>query len=521
MHQLWKSILKAGSDLLPDFNDHLLLEFRKQKLAGIVPYMGNLFADATQDRAFNGQLQYLGYRELTPDEKIEYLKTRQIMRKCARIQDSSFALIRYDFKFEDVIYPVYLATPYLVDNAIISQDTKFYPIFPIVQRGSINRKTYELTVTVLRAAVLAFRRNIEVWVNFHDPNRAPIPATLITAKIHQRQVKGSKDPANRLPLILYHLARFPFEQVLEWYHFAPGEFMVVCTEDVKPGHVLLDIRPGYYVQVPEATLNDIHKLRFIAAYIEILKFLPRYELRDLYARDGHYYKTVLGKYTFPTCNNAGTMYDGAIKHLETTDTILDRPTKFQLEQIGIKVDDIYQLLLQIYYHIDEWLVGYDPTDLALKRIGSLEKLLSYVVTKLNQMLFSIINNKKEGLKSNIVKNFTHAISQPEDRITRSEMLRANPSVCNDNWLIAIGCQRYRSLQNTEIASDKKGEKKSSSKLPTQLLKAHPSHLVVESISHLPPSNPIASGSINPFVVIDDNGNFIMPDWYPEIQHVFD
>ena len=515
MHTIWKRLLKRGSDMLPDFNDELLLNFRKRKLAEIPEYMSNLFIDAV--KVFNGRLEYIGYRELTPDERIEYLKERKIMTKYARVQDSSFSLIRYDFKFEEAIYPVYIACPYMVNNAIISNDTQFFPIFPIVDKGSIHRKTNELAVVVLRAQ-LRFRRSMQA--SFTTEDGRIFNETLVTARIHQKKVSGKND-ADRLPITLYHLAKFPFETVLNMYGFSPDEFQIVNDCTPVNGYAFIKIREDYFIKIVNKSLDDMYKRRFIAAYLEILHFLPRYEIRDLYAHDGHYYKTVLGKYTFPTCTNAGTMYDGAIKHLETTDTVLDVPTIYQLSLIGINVKDIYELLLSIFYNIDNWLVGHDPTDLFHKKLGSLEKILSHVVTKLNTQLFQIINNRKEGLKGEIIKQFTRSVSQTEDKITRSEMFRANPSFCNDNWLIGIGAQRYRSMQNTETASPEKSGKKSGKKMPKELLKAHPSHLVVESIDHLPPSNPVSSGSINPFVQIDKDGNFIKPEWYPEIEHVFD
>lgn len=515
MHPIWKRLLKHGSDMLPDFNDELLLNFRKKKLAEIPEYMSNLFVDAA--KVFNGKLEYMGYRELTPDERIAYLKERKIMTKYARVQDSSFSLIRYDFKFEEAIYPVYIACPYMVNNAIISNDTQFFPIFPIVDKGSIHRKPNELDVIVLRAK-LSFRRSVQA--SFTTEDGRIFNETLVTARIHQKKVQGKND-ADRLPITLYHLAKFPFEDVLNMYGFSPDEFQVTNQYIPQEGYAFIKIREDYYIKIVNKSLDDIYKRRFIAAYLEILHFLPRYELRNLYAHDGHYYKTVLGKYTFPTCTNTGTMYDGAIKHLETTDTVLDVPTMYQLSLIGINVNDIYGLLLAIFYNIDNWLVGHDPTDLFHKKLGSLEKILSHVVTRLNTQLFQIINNRKEGLKGEIIKQFTRSVSQTEDKITRSEMFRANPSFCNDNWLIGIGAQRYRSMQNTETASPEKSGKKSGKKMPKDLLKAHPSHLVVESIDHLPPSNPVSSGSINPFVQIDKDGNFIKPDWYSEIEHVFD
>lgn len=523
MNNVWQRLLKHSSDLLPNFNDYLLLEFRKNKLAHIKQYMEDLFiASIANVQMFDDKLKYLGCRELNPDERIEYMRTNTIINKQVCIQESSFTIVRYDFEFEGEIYPVFLHLPYLQQYAVVSKDTKFYPIFPIIERGSIQRTSQALTVSPLRG-LLRFYRNETANFSTEGENGRFYSETLITAQIHQRKTpsvgRGGSDPAKRLPIILYPLARFQFEQVLADYGFAEDEFKLSNQSAAPEGYAVIKIKDNYFLWVKNESLEDMHKRRFIAGYLEILHFRPNYEMRDLVAKDGRYYKTVLGQYTYPTSSNAGTMHDNAIKHLETTDTFLDTPTLQQLAAIGIPVNDIYGLLHAIFFNIDNWLVGYDPTNMYNKKIGSLEKLLSKIVTKLNNRLFDIINNKKEGLKKTTISRFTKSVSQSEESITSSEVFRANPSICNDNWLIAIGAQRYRSAQTTETNATKK--KKVSHKMSMLALKAHPSQLVVESILHLPSSSPVVSGSINPFVQIDENGNFIPPPWASELDHIFD
>ena len=230
-----------------------------------------------------------------------------------------------------------------------------------------------------------------------------------------------------------------------------------------------------------------------------------------------YYKTVLGKYTYPSNTNAQLLFDNARKHLETTDTLLDPPAQYQLSQIGIKVKDIYELLLVAFFNIDQWIVGYNPTNLYEKKIGALDQIMAPLVAIVNSKLFQIVNNRNEGLTQETVKRFTTSASQHESWLMGNSMFRANPTICNDNWLIAIGASKFRSLENTETKASPNGGRN----MPVALLKAHPSQLVVESILTLPPSNPIVGGNVNPMLRIDEDGNIIKPDWADEIDHVFD
>ena len=211
--------------------------------------------------------------------------------------------------------------------------------------------------------------------------------------------------------------------------------------------------------------------------------------------------------------------DNAGKHLATTDTILDEPAKFQLRKININVDNIYDFLLVAFYKMDEWLVNYSPCDLYDKKIGSLDSIMSPLVYNINKKLFVLINAKDAELKLNTVRSSIKKCSQMENWVTTNPAFRANPSFCNDNKLITITAKRFRSLENVETAGSRANKK--TKVMTNSLLKAHPSHIVVESIIALPESSPVVSGDINPFAIIDDNGQIIKPDWAWEIDHVYD
>ena len=189
---------------------------------------------------------------------------------------------------------------------------------------------------------------------------------------------------------------------------------------------------------------------------------------------------MLGKYTYPSTTNAQLLYDNAEKHLETTATLLDPPAQYQLATINIRVHDVYDLLREVFYNIDRWIVSYEPTNLFSKKIGSLSQLMAPLVSSINTKLFGVINAKNEGLTPDTVKRFVTTASQGENWMMANAVFRANPTICNDNSLLTVLTKRFRSLENTETKSTTGGRN-----MPVALLKAHPSQLVVESILALP------------------------------------
>ena len=86
--------------------------------------------------------------------------------------------------------------------------------------------------------------------------------------------------------------------------------------------------------------------------------------------------------------------------------------------------------------------------------------------------------------------------------------------------MSVGAKRFLSLDSIESQGRGSGKRKKT-KTPPHLLKSHPSQLVVTSILDIPSSNPIATGSISPYLQIDEEGNIIKPDYADEISHAFD
>lgn len=506
-----RNVLLGASDLLPDFNDDFLLHFREDSIKKIPDYLDVMFRESV--KLFKGRLRYIGYQRLTPDERIKYICNNTILKKKIQIQKSSFEQLKFIFEFESVEYPLHISIPYLDHGAVILSDTQYFPMFAIVERGGLHRIQDGLIIKVMRAP-LTFRRSEQFVFTTTDGRvyREIVP----TVKIHQGK-RGRGKKAGVTPIILYHLVELSFEHTMQYYGFQPGEISLVPMTERSDDYSYIEIRDDIYLKVHNSCFDDLFKRRVIASYLMCLTEYTRFGLRDLIATHPVYYKTVLGKYTYPSTTNAQLLYDNAEKHLETTATLLDPPAQYQLSTIGIQVNGIYELLREVFFNIDRWIVSYEPTNLFSKKIGSLSQLMAPLVSSINTKLFGVINAKNEGLTHDTVKRFVTTASQGENWMMANSVFRANPTICNDNSLLTVLTKRFRSLENTETKSTTGGRN-----MPVALLKAHPSQLVVESILALPPSAPVVSGEINPMVQVDmDTGFFIVPDWYKEISHVFD
>lgn len=514
MNRTWANILIGGSKLLPDFNKYLLNDFRSSKMKEIVNYLCVLFSESV--KLFDGKLKFIGCQELTPDEYVEYVRTNKILNRKVEIQRSTFSLYRFNFEFQKEIHSIHIQVPFMDHGAVWLSDTKYYPLFAEVDKGGLHITNTDVIVTVMRAK-LPFRRDEQFM--FVTNKDAVFRENVVTAKIHQRKLSRVKKNV-RPPLILYNLVKMPFHKCMEYYDFKPGEIDISSECVDHPEYSYIRIIDDIYLKIKDVVLEDKFKRRVIASYLMCMAKYPDIKsIKDLVAPHSIHYKIVLGKYTYPSNTKPMLLHDNAEKHLETTDVLLDPPARHQLKTIGIEANDIYELLRIIFYNIDNWMVGYDPIDLYEKKLGSLEQIMAPLITTINTRQFRVINNKKsEGLTSNVIRDFCARASQHSSWFSKTFMFRANPTMCNDNMLLSIGAKRFRSLENIELRATSARKKKN---IPTVLLKAHPSHLVVESILSLPSSAPIRTGEINPYLQIDKDGNILKPEWADKINHVFD
>ena len=517
---MWKRILTEASNLLPDFNDYLLKEFRREKINQIKFYLDDLFKESA--KKLPPQVRYIGFKVLTPEERIQCIRTNKILKKRVSILKSTFETVRYEYIFQGNPYYVYVDVPYMVDDHIMMANTHYWPILYEIEPGGLNHAHNEIILKVMCAPIMLYRS--ATFTIITDKGKV-FNETVNQCKIHQGR-RGRGKNACMVPIILYHLVRMPFYQCMAYYGFQPGEIQIVDHYQKEEDFSYIKIKDNIYLRVKDTVLDnkdDKYKRRVIASYLMCLNEWSQFGIRDLVSSSPGYYRVILGKYTYSQIKGADSdkavMYaENAGKHLATTDTVLDEPARAQLKGIGIDANDIYDFLYIAFYNMDKWLVNYSPCDLYNKKIGSLEKTLSPLVSRINRTLFDLVNTKKPELKPDNVKKAISRCSQMENWITASKF-RANPSFCNDNKLITILAKRERSFENTEIASNKTTKK--AAKMKSSQLKAHPSHLVVESILALTESKPIMAGEINYYLKIDTNGQIIKPDWAHELDHVFD
>lgn len=502
----WDDAVLELKNRLPKFNDYLLRGFRKEQANRCAEFMDVVYREASQ--LFNGTLKYLGYRTLSPEKKVAYSIGNTRAKGRVNIQQSELELVEYMFEFEGKQFPVYTYLPYLKDGALIVNDTHFYIQLAIIEK-MVFRVTDGVIIKVMRSPLQFWRTEQFVYTDTEGNNYYD---AIITMKAHYRKGRSSSKPA-KTPLVLYLLARYEFDHLVTKIMGLPaGSVRFVDTvKENDQEFAYFKCRDGVFLKVEkESILPDIHNRRFIASLLYIIKMSKRYTISDVY--DMTFYKMLLGKNLYGASTKEALAAGHAESHLDSLKTYLDQYTKKELEILKIYCEDIFDLFVNVFYQIDNWLVTYAPNDLFAKRLGGIDLILMHMVK-------NVFTRFYDTLKKNKVindKNISSMLKMEAMQISgmyKVNSLQQTCSLYNDNTLISTLGKKVRQSSTQENAS-----RKSVNLITAKEHQFHPSFLAVESALSISSSSPGISGDINPYAQIDKMGYFqkdMMP-WYDEI-----
>lgn len=502
----WNSLLGDLQEEIPHFNDYLLKGYRQDQVGRFPEFMSTVFKEAI--KLFKGSITYHGYQVLPPAQCVDFMVSCPLIRGRYNIQKSELSLVKFLFEYDHQSIEVPLYLPYLHENALVINDTRYYIQLAIIEK-MIFRVHDGVIIKVMRSPLQFWRSENVPYTNtdgdeFFDK--------VITMKAHSRRKSPKKSV--RTPLILYLLTRFDFQTVMRTLSIPQGGISFV-DEPVPndPQYMYFDCKNNVYLKVDRETIMPERQLRrVVISILYILKMAKRFRLSEL--MDTTFYKSILGRVLYPNVPNDALAANHAESHLDSLSTYLDIYTKNELALLNIYCDDIFDLFVHVFCSIDEWLNQYSINNLFEKRIGGADLILIEMVKQIFTRFYVTLRNHNKVLEIGNVRSMLKIPPMRISKLSGIQSLRPNAALYNDNDLIAIDVKKIRQSSTQENTS-----KKSSNVITDREHRFHPSFVAIESALAISPSSPGISGDINPFAVIDNMGYFKedkMP-WYQEIK----
>lgn len=498
--------VEAVSRELPDFNDYLLKDYRREQVEKFPEFLHGVFQEAV--KLFHGALIYRGYRVLPPEKHVAYSTGNGMTRGRINIQQSHLSLLEFMFEYDGQLIPVHLYMPYLHNGFIVINDTKYYLQLAIIER-MIYRVTDGVIIKVMRSPLQFWRTEQYTYKSVAGQTFCD---AVITAKIHYKKKRSGRD-SMKTPLILYLLARFDFDHVYQKIlGLSPGSVAFTPVVGEEKNVTYFKCKNGLYLRVVNEVLEDISSRRFVASLLYILGMTARCGISEVY--DKTLYKTILGKNLYGSGTKEALAAGHAESHLSSLESYLDPFTKNELGLMRIYCDDIFDLLVAVFFNIDSWLVNYSPNDLFEKRIGGADAILMSIVKFIFTRFYETLK-KQKCLTVKSIKSMLKCDPMKIKDIYLSPCLRSASSCYGDNYAISCAVKRMR-----QTSQEQPRQKKSMVNISTDRShQFHPSFAAIESITAISTSSPGISGEINPFAVIDKNGCFVKSEmpWYEEIR----
>lgn len=522
---MWDTIVAGVSEKLPQFNKELLLGFRQKQINRSIEYMNNVYKQAVRALSDKVQVNYLGYRIMSPDEQVKQLTGGMSNKDTINVQRSEAVLVDFVFEYNGEQFDVPLFLPYLRNNVLVTNDTEYTVEHTIVQTSIVRTNEGKGIIIKVMQSPLRFWRNLTY--SYISTDGRQDYDNIITTQAHYRTQETKK--SEKTTVVLYLLAEYGFFGAMKMFSIEDGilGFVDHVPEKKSDEFRYYEITPTVFLKVREEIMETEDYRRVVASILYIWSFHKDFTMDISYMYTPECYKMILGKIIYDEPKPTLAAGHGE-SHLESLRAYLDKMTQSELErEINVHVEDVFQLFVYVFYNINGWLANYSANDLFEKRLRGVDMLFTSTVEKLFKSIYKMKRlNKKKSDTSAVRKALRLNTTAIMDNFNSAEGVKSKPAFYNDNILLSMLLKKVRPDQSKENGSSGKGGVKKGGKSKGSLInssehKFSPTFLAVESVWSLPSSNPGIAGDINPFVEIDEFGNFRkdkMP-WYEEIESV--
>lgn len=501
---MWNEIQGAIRHQLPEFNNYLLKDYRKEQVDQSVSYIDTVFREAI--KLFNGAITYKGYTILSPEKRIDAMMEHSITKGKYNIQKSELILIEFTFEFEQQLYTTHIYVPYLHNGCIVINDTKYYVQLAIIER-IIYRTQDCIVIKVMRSPMHFWRTEQYSYVSMEGKS---FYDTIITVKVHYKSRKRSKNDI-KTALMLYPLCTRGFAGTLDAFGVSQKDMYLSESYIHVDGYMAFRCRDDVYLNVNESLMSQVTIRRMVASMVYLFSFFTFYTFADLFDLENSAYKIMLGRAIFGPKYKTSLACSQASTHLESLATYLDPITKMELAKQGVICDDIHDLFVNVFSHLDEWLINHAPNDLYEKKVGVLELLMVDLTKAIFTRCYTTLQRQK-NLNDKAVRSLFRMPNSKITGIYKSSLVRGI-TCYNDNELLSLMGKKVRQAANQDSTN-----KKTVNLITAKEHRFHTSFPVVESILSIPSSSPGVSGSINPYVEITrGDGCFVKPDYAADID----
>lgn len=481
-------------------------------------YIDQIFQVAS--KGFPEGLTYVGYKRCTPIEEFGLVTKLRGTRRTFDTARSDIYLVRYMFRYNGVdLEPKFLYLPFVGDGGYITLSGARFNISPILSDRVISIDASNIFVRLLRDRLTFERSSHHFMMN---DRRETVQVSW--SMIHHKSAKMKKiKPTVKANCALMHylLCKYGFSDTfLKFGNCVPivggseinrntypeDEWIICSSTQIKPKGCGKNFYEPSYLRIAlrKSEMTPMVKNMIGGLFYIVDHFPSRLKPSIEYLDSKTLWMILLGHIIFSGSINEGKLCDDISDHITSLDDYLDSLVIIKLKDIGIEVNDIYQLFAIIIENFNEWLL--DGADKVNSMYDKELSILYYVLYEISSAIFKLYFKLKAASKKELTaKEITNIMSNVLKpglifAMTRFHGEVSSMSSSGDNKAFKITSVLVPQAHSSKLNSRKDRGVLSD---PSKLL--HASVAEIGGYCNPPKAAPCGRSRINPCVTIGANG----------------
>lgn len=406
----------------PKFNKDVTDGSVKKLLKSCPEYLDAIFKSGIKSLSPKVDMEYMGYRRLTPKEEYKYNFTGSTARNEYDIAISDLYMVEFVFRYGNdfIKKPIYL--PYALDGNILRISNATYAIMPVLSDTVVSPSFNEVFVRLLKdkLSFMSFSYNI-IINNERKPAHVVHTKIIRTSKMRLKAEIGNVETAASF----YLLGEYGLKESFRKYVDSADKIKVVMgnvdklrethnvyeSTKIKPKGLIDKIYNGHDVKICiDKSVPVTHFLEnFITGIIYTLDILPEHasDFVELFNsgevdKEIMYWRIMLGRIAYRNTFSVPTILMGINTHFNILQGYLDSLIKTKLEENGVYVDNFFDLMHYIIQNFNTWLLNSKSynSDISNRYIDIYYYLLYEIIIGFNKVILNI-NKRVEKKTGNL------------------------------------------------------------------------------------------------------------------------
>jgi hypothetical protein len=250
----------------------------------------------------------------------------------------------------------------------------------------------------------------------------------------------------------------------------------------------------------------------IAAFFYTLDHFPDYFKNVEWIDNKDKWRLMLGYVIFGRSRNAGSVLEMIDDHYKSLNQYLDTIVKYKLELSGIFVDSIYEFFAHAIENYNDWSIKSKENlnSIYNKELSILHYVLKPVVESINMFYFRLKSASKIADKRPITKEDLNKLLRITIKPRKIFGIKKTPSSLTT--MSYSGNNKFKKITSNIIPQNSLSSTGSKDvDIYDPMNRLHTSFMAVGSNINLPKSSPIGYKTVSPYVQLDSDNKFIIPE----------